>query len=146
MHRKHLRSQNEESSTAYSTHFSKVSGHFVPWSDHSKSDHSTPWFFCQFVHNIVRTFPESLRHEQKQGHYSCVYLVLLPIRPRRFCRKTCFEASRAVFWSLSCYKELKLTCVPPSRYIQFAAFWSRCKILACEVWACAESKISRFWV
>ena len=26
----------------------------------------------------------------------------------------------------------------------FAAFWSRCKISACEVQACAESKISRF--
>ena len=27
----------------------------------------------------------------------------------RFCRKTRFEASRVAFWSLSCYKELKLT-------------------------------------
>ena len=27
----------------------------------------------------------------------------------RFCRKTRFEASWVVFWSLSCYKELKLT-------------------------------------
>ena len=27
----------------------------------------------------------------------------------RFCQKTRFEASRVVFWSLSCYKELKLT-------------------------------------
>ena len=26
----------------------------------------------------------------------------------------------------------------------FVAFWSRCKILACKVWACAESKFS-FW-
>ena len=31
------------------------------------------------------------------------------MRSWRFCRKTCFEASRVVFWSLSCYKELKLT-------------------------------------
>ena len=27
--------------------------------------------------------------------------------PWRFCRKTCFEACWVVFWSLSCYKELK---------------------------------------
>ena len=51
-----------------------------------------------------------------------------------------FEASRAVFWSLSCYKELNL---PQSRLQveHFAAFWSWCKIFACEVQACAESKI-----
>ena len=34
------------------------------------------------------------------------------IRPQKFCPKMCFEASRAVFWSLSCYKELKLTIKP----------------------------------
>ena len=32
-----------------------------------------------------------------------------PIRSWRWCRKTRFEASRVVFWSLSFYKELKLT-------------------------------------
>ena len=31
------------------------------------------------------------------------------IRSWRFCRKMRFEASQVVFWSLSCYKELKLT-------------------------------------
>ena len=31
------------------------------------------------------------------------------IRSWRFCRKLRFEASQVVFWSLSCYKELKLT-------------------------------------
>ena len=35
--------------------------------------------------------------------------VIEPICSWRFCRKTRFEASRLVFWSLSCYKELKLT-------------------------------------
>ena len=30
----------------------------------------------------------------------------------KFCWKMRFEASRAVFWSLSCYKELKLTIKP----------------------------------
>ena len=53
----------------------------------------------------------------------------------------CFEADQ-VLWSLLCYWELKRT----TNYLQvvhFPAFWSRCKILACEVQACAESKISR---
>ena len=35
-----------------------------------------------------------------------------PIRPWRFCRKTRFEASRAFFWSLSGYKDFKLTTKP----------------------------------
>ena len=38
-----------------------------------------------------------------------IWQIYLPIRSWRFCRKTCFEAIRVVFWSLSCYKELKLT-------------------------------------
>ena len=29
--------------------------------------------------------------------------------PWKFCQKMCFEASRVVFWSTSCYRELKLT-------------------------------------
>ena len=32
-----------------------------------------------------------------------------PFASWRFCRKTRFEAIRVVFWSLSCYKELKRT-------------------------------------
>jgi len=32
--------------------------------------------------------------------------------PQKFCRKTHFEASQVVFWSLWCYKELKLTIKP----------------------------------
>ena len=35
-----------------------------------------------------------------------------PVTHQKFCRKTRFEASRGVFWSLSCYKELKLTIKP----------------------------------
>ena len=54
----------------------------------------------------------------------------------------CFEASWAVLWSLSCYKKLKLTTKPFTGH-QLGAFWSRCKILACEVRACTERKI---WV
>ena len=40
------------------------------------------------------------------GHW---FLPNYPIRSWKFCRKTCFKTSRVVFWSLSCYKELKLT-------------------------------------
>ena len=32
--------------------------------------------------------------------------------PQKFCQKTRFEASQVVFWSLWCYKELKLTIKP----------------------------------
>ena len=35
--------------------------------------------------------------------------VVNPFAPGDFAEKTRFEASRVVFWSLSCYKELKLT-------------------------------------
>ena len=49
-------------------------------------------------HNTL-CFPSKILHKQ----------TVLPIRCWRFCRKTRFEASRVVFWSLSCYKELKLT-------------------------------------
>ena len=38
-----------------------------------------------------------------------MFLLTHYIRSWRFCRKTRFEASQVVFWSLSCYKELKLT-------------------------------------
>ena len=33
-------------------------------------------------HNIVRTFHESLSYKQKQGCYSCVYLVLWATSPK----------------------------------------------------------------
>ena len=39
-----------------------------------------------------------------------------PFAPLKLCRKTRFEASRAVFWSLSCYKEPKLTTKPFTGY------------------------------
>ena len=41
----------------------------------------------------------------------CIFVQNAPpyIRSGRFCRKTRFKASRVVFWSLPCYKELKLT-------------------------------------
>ena len=41
--------------------------------------------------------------------HTCMRTRLNPFAPGDFCQKMCFEASRVVFWSLSCYKELKLT-------------------------------------
>ena len=41
--------------------------------------------------------------------YDVISIVFNPFAPGDFARKTRFEASRVVFWSLSCYKELKLT-------------------------------------
>ena len=38
--------------------------------------------------------------------------ILNPFAPGDFCRKTRFETGQAVFWFLSCYKELKLTTKP----------------------------------
>ena len=56
-----------------------------------------------------------------------------------------FEVSRVVFWSLSGYKVLKLTTKPfTGRALRGLLINARCKILACEVQACAESKIWRF--
>ena len=51
--------------------------------------------------------------------------------------KTCFEASWVVFWLPLCYKELKLTTKP----FTGRAFWSRCKLLACEV----HAQKAKFW-
>ena len=62
------------------------------------------------------------RHNYSENIYSnkCSNFRFLPVykqrfkllRPWRFCQKTRFEASRAVFWSLLCYEELKLTIKP----------------------------------
>ena len=48
--------------------------------------------------------------------------------------KTRFEASRAVFWSPCCCRELKLTIKPFAdlEIVHFADVWSRCKTLAYE--------------
>lgn len=54
-----------------------------------------------------------------------------------FCQNLHFEASQAVFLALSAYKELKQSHL---QVICFAAFQSKCKILASEVWAYAKSK------
>ena len=60
--------------------------------------------------------------------------------PLEILLKTVFcSYSWAVFWSLSCHRELKLTTKP----FTGCTLCARCKILACEVWACTESKILR---
>ena len=64
--------------------------------------------------------------------------------PWRFCRKMCFEASQVVFWSLLCYKELKLITKPfAGRTLCGFLIQMQKLISACEVRACAESKISQ---
>ena len=75
-------------------------------------------------------------HNYSENIYSnkCSNFRFLPVykqrfkllRPWRFCQKTRFEASRAVFWSLLCYEELKLTIKPFT--VHFPGFWSRCKL------------------
>ena len=46
-------------------------------------------------------------------HFAVNYFTFtLTHLPQKFCRKTRFEASQVVFWSLWCYKELKLTMKP----------------------------------
>ena len=54
-----------------------------------------------------------------------------------------FEASQAVFWSLTCYKELKLNTKPfTGRTLRGLLIHMQIILLACEVRACTESKIS----
>ena len=53
-----------------------------------------------------------------------------------------FEVSPAVFWSLSCCNELKLT-IKPFTDCTLRAIWSRCKILACKVPACRSARVLR---
>ena len=56
-----------------------------------------------------------------------------------------FEARRAVFCSLSAYKEPKLPGTSSTGRVLYA-FYSRCIISASEARVCAEKKISIFWV
>ena len=67
---------------------------------------------------------------------------LFHVAPGDFAEK---HVLKLVEWFSGHCRAIKSQNLPQSRLqvVQFAAFWSRCKILACEVWACAESKISR---
>ena len=53
-----------------------------------------------------------------------------------------FEASQAVFWSLSCCNELKLT-IKPFTGCTLCGHLIRCKILACKVRACRSARVVR---
>ena len=44
--------------------------------------------------------------------FSNIIVMISSICPWKSCLTKCFEASQAVFWSLSCYKELKHTIKP----------------------------------
>ena len=77
----------------------------------------------------------------------CTYTVRIRYSyspPWKFRQKRCFKckASRAIFWPLPSYKELKLTTESRLQVVHLVAFWSQCKILASKVQVCAESKIS----
>ena len=54
------------------------------------------------------------------------------------------KASRAVFWSLFSYKELKRITKPFSGHALCCFLIGDEKILACKVWECEESKILRY--
>ena len=72
--------------------------------------------------------------------FVAVSVNLNPFAPgRRYPR---FEASQVVFWSLSCYEELKLTAKSFTDCRLHGILI--CKILACKVHACTESKISTY--
>ena len=67
-----------------------------------------------------------------------------PIHPWKLCGKTCFEASRVVFWSPFCYKDLKLTTKPFTGSTLHGLLIQTAKLLACKVQACTGSKILGF--
>ena len=67
-----------------------------------------------------------------------------PIHPWKLCGKTSFEASQVIFWSLFCYKELKLTTKPFTGHTLHGLLIQMAKLLACKVQACAGSKILGF--
>ena len=60
------------------------------------------------IHNL--SYPTaSLALWQDEYLLIIFYEIINPFAPGDFAEKKCFEASRVVSWSLSCYKELKLT-------------------------------------
>ena len=76
----------------------------------------------------------------------CIYTVRIRYSyspPWKFRQKRCFKckASRAIFWPLPTYKELKLT-TKPFTGCTLGGLLNQCKILASKVRVCAESKIS----
>ena len=64
--------------------------------------------------------------------------------PWKICGKTRFEASQVVFWSLLCYKDLKLTTKLFTGRTLHGLLIQMAKLFACKVQACTGSKIFGF--
>ena len=67
-----------------------------------------------------------------------------PIHPWKICGKTRFEAIRVVFWSLLCYKDLKLTTKLFTGRTLHGLLIQMAKLFACKVQACTGSKMFGF--
>ena len=67
-----------------------------------------------------------------------------PFAPGDFAEKRVFIQKLVKWFSGHCHA-IKSWNLPQTRLpaVHFTAFWSRCKISACKVRACTESKISR---
>ena len=104
----------------------------IPHFAHNSTLFGREWRGCQFT-KIISFF-------RSQHFWSPLYQFLNIFLPLEILLKNVFcSYSWAVFWSLSCHRELKLTTKPfTGRTLR-----ARCKILAFEVWACTESKILR---
>ena len=104
----------------------------IPHFAHNSTLFGRQWRGCQFT-KIISFF-------RSQHFWSPLYQFLNIFLPLEILLKNVFcSYSWAVFWSLLCHRELKLTTKPfTGRTLR-----ARCKILAFEVWACTESKILR---
>ena len=103
-------SVNQGTGTSFSWHFQWVRWHWnLVWS--CAPVKCGRGFKSPLPNNSIFIIPTlSLLLEEILATTLCKSICLpYPIGSWRFCRKTRFEASRVVFWSLSCYKELKLT-------------------------------------
>ena len=104
----------------------------VPHFAHNSTLFGREWRGCQFT-KIISFF-------RSQHFWSPLYQFLNIFLPLEILLKNVFcSYSWAVFWSLSCHRELKLT----TKLFTGCTLCARCKILAFDVWACTESKILR---
>ena len=88
--------------SCYVTRFSFTSGKKIVTKPRLRADSSRLYLpiMFRFCLKIFTVFGPQLRPVFIVRGKSCMFNQL--IRPWRFCRKTRFEASRALFWSLSC--------------------------------------------
>ena len=86
------------------------------WKEVWERESGKEWSACNnLCLNIFHFHPELQSRINFVSNKKCYSLLPLPSLthpPGNFAKKKHFEASRAVFWSLSCYKELKLTIKP----------------------------------